>query len=364
MDEHSIPTPALMIDLSIAMNNIQRMAHYTSKHNLQLRPHTKTHKSLRMARAQMAAGAVGLTVAKAGEAEIMGNMADDILIAYPALDQKRCSAIARLATRNTVRVAVDSRFAVEALASHVCSYQTTVGILIDIDVGHHRTGLQSPADSLELAQVVDRTDGVRLDGLMIFPGHVTEILDRQKEKLQSISDILDETVEVWNQHRFQPAIVSGGSTPTAYQSHLIRHLTEIRPGTYIYNDMNCVKGQWCGLDDCAASIITIVVSNAVPGKAVIDAGSKALTSDRLIHAPEGGGFGYVVEYPSAKIVRLSEEHGEIDLSGCERVPELGERIHVIPNHICPCVNLQNSVWIKHPNGEVEESPVDTRGKLS
>ena len=138
-------------------------------------------------------------------------------------------------------------------------------------------------------------------------------------------------------------IVSGGSTPTAYQSHLIPQLTEIRPGTYIYNDMNTVRGGFCTLDDCAARIICTVVSNAVPNQIVLDAGTKTLTSDACIPARDSG-HGFIVEYPQAKIVALSEEHGQVDVSRCDHQPDLGQRVTVIPNHICPCVNLQNDVW--------------------
>jgi D-serine deaminase-like pyridoxal phosphate-dependent protein len=154
-------------------------------------------------------------------------------------------------------------------------------------------------------------------------------------------------------------IVSGGSTPTAYQSHFMPRMTEIRPGTYIYNDMNTVAGGFCSIDDCAAS----VVSNAVPGKVVVDGGAKTLAADRNIPNPDSG-YGYVVQYPKAKVVRLSEEHGEIDISTCDSAPKLGERISIIPNHICPCVNLHDSFWLQTTNHELPEMNIDTRGKLS
>ena len=130
--------------------------------------------------------------------------------------------------------------------------------------------------------------------------------------------------------------------------------TEIRPGTNVYNDMSLVSGGFCSLDDCAVRpVACTVVSDAVPGKAVIDAGSKTLTSDRRMISPDTAGFGHVVEYPQAKIVRLSEEHGELDLSACDRRPKLGERVHVIPNHICPCINLHDQVYLRLPDGELE-----------
>src|SRR5690606_19161585 len=134
----------------------------------------------------------------------------------------------------------------------------------------------------------------------------------------------------WQASGLQAMIVSGGSTPTQAQSHLVTRLTEIRPGTSLYNDMNTVRGGFCELGDCAAAIVCTVVSRAVAGKAVIDGGTKTFTSDRNASAPDSG-HGYVLEYPQAKLVRLSEEHGELDLSSCDMLPEIGERVTVIPN---------------------------------
>jgi D-serine deaminase-like pyridoxal phosphate-dependent protein len=158
--------------------------------------------------------------------------------------------------------------------------------------------------------------------------------------------------------------VSGGSTPTAFTSHLVTSLTEMRPGTYVYNDMNTVHAGYCELDDCAARIVCTVVSDAVPGQVIIDAGGKTLTYDKCGPAPASG-HGYIVEYPRAKITKLSEEHGQVDVSACDRAPRVGERVTVIPNHVCPCVNLQDAVWwVENGDGKAEPMPVDARGKLS
>jgi len=138
-------------------------------------------------------------------------------------------------------------------------------------------------------------------------------------------------------------------------------MTEFRPGTYIFNDMNSVYCGCATLDDCAARILTTVVSTAVPGQIVLDAGSKTLTSDRNGPAPDSG-HGYIVEYPRAKITKLSEEHAQVDVTGCDRAPKVGDRVHVIPNHICPCVNLQDTVYWQEGSA-IEPLPVDARGKV-
>ena len=357
-------TPALVIDLATVERNVSRLADYATSCRLGIRPHTKTHKSLEMARRQVRAGAVGLTVAKVGEAEVMASASSDLLVAYPAVDDYRCRHLAELARGGvTVRVAVDSAEGIDALADAARAASARIGVLVDLDVGFHRTGAQSPAESLSLAQQATRCDSLRLDGLFFYPGHVWSAADQQAEELSGIDTLLSESIDLWRRSGLEARIVSGGSTPTAYQSHRITRQTEIRPGTYIYNDMNTVRAGFCLLDDCAATIVCTVVSTSVAGKAIIDAGTKTLTSDRNIKVPQSG-HGYVLEYPGASLVRLSEEHGELDTSRCERRPRIGERVTVIPNHICPCVNLQDSVWLRHRDGTLESLRVDARGRLS
>lgn len=356
-------TPALLIDLDVVDRNISRLADYARTKKIGIRPHTKTHKSLVMARKQISTGAVGLTAAKAGELEIMSQASDDLLLAYPAVDAHRCERIAKLARGKTIRVAVDSPQALDALSTAAANAGATIGILVDLDIGFHRTGLQTPAQALELAQTVAKKTSLRLDGLFIYPGHLWAEPIEQSRQLAAIADVIAETLSLWKASGLEAKIVSGGSTPTAYQSHFIPQLTEIRPGTYIYNDMNTVNAGFCGLDDCAARFVCTVVSNAVPGKVVIDAGTKTLAADRNAAMPDSG-HGHVVEYPAARIVRLSEEHGEIDVSKCDRAPGIGQRVHVIPNHICPCVNLQDGAWIRGNDKRLEWLKTDARGMLT
>jgi len=357
-----VPTPAIVIDLPTVRRNIQKLATYGRQHNLAIRPHTKTHKSIEMAKLQIQAGAIGLTVAKAGEAQAMAHACDDILIAYPAFDPHRREAICKLAAHKTIRIAVDSQVAAQSLAESARSHNITLGLLVDIDVGHHRTGVQSPAEALQLAQLIAQSKGVRLDGTLCYPGHLKQPYAQQAESLKSVSAILQETLDLYRSSGLQSKIVSGGSTPTAYQSHLVPQCTEIRPGTYIYNDASTLAGGYCTLDDCAARVVATVISTAVKNKFVLDCGSKTLTQDRRSPTGDTAGFGYVVEYPDAIITRLSEEHAEVDASQCPSRPNLGDRLHIIPNHICPCINLHDRVWIADGDPELREMPIDARGK--
>ncbi|HTL29478.1 MAG TPA: alanine racemase [Tepidisphaeraceae bacterium] len=356
-------TPAVVIDLAPVKRNIAKLREYSQKHKIAVRPHTKTHKSIAMGQLQIEAGAIGLTVAKAGEAEIMANASRDILIAYPAFDAGRCDRVAQLAKTHTVHVGLDSAFAASGIAEAARRAGTTVGILVDLDVGMHRTGLQSPKQTLELAQAVSNTPGLRLDGIMCYPGHLKCPVDEQVKDLKRIDALLHQTIDLWRKSGLEAKIVSGGSTPALYQSHHVTAFTEVRPGTYIYNDVNTLAGGFCTIDECAAKVVCTVISDSVPGKFVIDAGSKTLTSDRCGVNPDTAGHGRIVEYPRARISRLTEEHGEVELNGGEK-PKLGEQVHVIPNHICPCINLHDRFWLRDERGQLSSMPVDARGRVT
>jgi len=358
-----VATPSLVVDVPMVQANLKRLHDYANDHQIQVRPHTKTHKSQFFARMQLNYGASGLTTAKVGEAEVMAQESPDILIAYPVVDPERCRRVAEVAKHGTVRVAVDSGQGIDALAEYARAIGTTVGILVDINVGTNRTGVAGPEDALALAKRVEQqSPALRLDGIFFYPGHIWSPPQEQVKPLQAIDATLASTIELWGTNGLAAPIVSGGSTPTAYQSHWVRSQTEIRPGTYLFNDMNTARAGFCERSQCAAALVCTVVSNAVPGKAVVDAGTKTLTSDRNVMHPESG-HGHVIEYPEAKVVRLSEEHGEIDFKDCESIPRIGERLTIIPNHICPCMNLQQAVYLQSPEGLTTAS-IDTRGMLT
>jgi D-serine deaminase-like pyridoxal phosphate-dependent protein len=364
MTEDHLPTPALVIDLPTAERNIAAMARYCRDHNLNLRPHTKTHKLRMISRLQMNHGAVGLTCAKVGELQVMSDVCDDLLLAYPAVDDSRCRRLAELAHSKTIRVAVDTPHSADALAEAARRVGSTIGILVDLDIGFHRTGVQTPGQAVSLAQHISRQKNLRLDGLFCFPGHVNQYPEQQGEHLAQVAQILQSALDAFDRHGLNRSIVSGGNSPSALHSHLVPQYTEIRPGTYVYHDWNQAYARYCAIDDCAARFLCTVVSDAVPDKIVLDAGSKTLSSDRLGKDPTNGGFGHLVEYPHAKITRLSEEHAEVDLSACDTRPRVGDRLHLIPNHICVAVNLQNTAWLRHSDGALEQVPIDARGLLS
>jgi D-serine deaminase-like pyridoxal phosphate-dependent protein len=357
-----LPTPVMVLDGPQVRRNVRSLADYATKFGVKVRPHTKTHKLRDLARMQLEAGAIGITVAKVSEAEVISGPEEDVLLAYPPVGVERAERLASLARDRTMRAGIDSLTAIEAASAAAQAAGTTVGLLVDLDVGLGRTGVKSPEATLPLAQAIDRAPNVRLDGLMIYPGQVWAEPNRQNAELKVVDDLVVETIALWSRHGLSAPIVSGGSTPTAYQSHLIAHQTEIRPGTYIFNDMNTVRGGYCTLDECSARILATVISDAVPNQVVIDAGSKTLAADRCATHPDSG-HGHVIEYPDAMITKLSEEHGQIDVTACAKRPKVGERVTVIPNHICPCVNLRDRVWWFEPGQPLRQLAIDARGRI-
>lgn len=359
-------TPYLLIDEQRTRANIDRLAKYSQQHNIGLRPHIKTHKSLAIAQLQMDAGAIGLTVAKVGEAETISAVCDDILVAYPIVDIQRAQRLASLADKITITVAIDSQLSAEVLNAAAQATGSQIGILVDQDAGYGRTGLQTVAQTVELGQFIsDQCSHLSLRGLFVYPGHIRGTVQNQQEGLLGMSEQIRATQSAWTNVGLPMDVVSGGSTPTAYTSHLIQELTEFRPGTYVYNDMNTVSGGYCGLEQCAATIVCTVVSNAVPNQVVLDGGTKTLTSDRCGPAPESG-HGHILEFPQAKITHLTEEHAQVDVSACPAPPRLGDRVHIVPNHICVCVNLQDQIWQRESaeSSQLKAIQIDGRGLLS
>ncbi|WP_197169360.1 alanine racemase [Novipirellula galeiformis] len=360
--EH-LPTPLLCVDVSTVRNNLQGMADYTSGHRIALRPHIKTHKSRLFSQLQLEMGAVGLTSAKPSEALAAAIDAEDILIAYPSFTPPRLRLLETLAENHTVRVGIDSVEAAQRIAARELANSTsTLGLLIDLDVGHHRTGIASVKEAVALAQLIESLPNVRFDGVLFFPGQVLPTSQSVAAGMEDVRETLVAVIDALDTAGLRPKIVSGGSTPSAKYTHLIPEITEIRPGTYIFNDLNSVRWQCAEFEDCAAFVHATVISTAVKGKAVIDAGSKMFSSD-LCGADPTSGLGYLIDHPGAKLARLSEEHGEIELQQSDWSPKVGDRVRILPNHICPCVNLQNELVLVDGDQPVSHSTVDARGML-
>ena len=215
---------------------------------------------------------------------------------------------------------------------------------------------------MALARKIQQLPGVSFRGLMTFFGSVWGTLEERRQEAKAVAERVARVLEAFAKERMEVEIVSGGSTPAARISHEIPGLTEIRPGTYVYNDLNTYYQGVCELEDCAARIVTTVVSTAVPDRAMIDAGSKTLSSDLLGSGPKSG-YGYAVEAPDAPIIKLNEEHGYLDISKSGHHFRVGEVLTVIPNHVCTCVNMHDEAFVVR-NDQVQTSwRVAARGKI-
>lgn len=359
----ALDTPALVVDLDIMDRNLSRMAGYCREHQLRLRPHTKTHKIPELAKRQLASGATGITVAKLGEAEVMLNAGiTDMLIAYPIVGPGKTTRLARLAEQANITVSLDSEEVARGLSEATTREGTKIGVLLELDVGFERCGLSNEGDVLALARKIAELRGLEFRGLMFFPGHFGVAPDERAAMRMQVNDFLKRTLEVLSDAGLPASIVSGGSTPTAYEGSLFYGVNEVRPGTYIFNDRNTVAIAACTLDDCALSVLVTVVSTAVSGHAVVDGGSKTFSYDRF-QGGDGRGFGIVKEDPDAEIERFSEEHGHLNIQRSEHRYRVGERLSVIPNHVCTTVNMHDEIYGVRGERVEEIWRVEGRGKV-
>src|SRR5271157_2265170 len=290
-----LSTPALTVDLDVLERNLQRVAELCRQQGVGLRPHTKTHKTVEVARLQLAHGAVGLTVAKVGEAEVMaGAGLDDILVAFPILGDEKLRRLARIARARRLLLSLDSEAAAQELSRAAAAQDASIGVLVEVDAGAHRCGLEPGPALVALAKAIEKLPGLKFRGLMSFFGNVWGTPEQRRAEAEHVAERVARGLEAFRAERMPVEIVSGGSTPSAEFAHLIPGLTEVRPGTYVYNDLNTYYQGACSLEDCAVRVVTTVVSTAVPGRAIIDAGSKTFSSDLLGSGPQSG-YGYVVE---------------------------------------------------------------------
>ena len=347
-----LETPAVLIDLDRAEANLKRAQDAADKAGIALRPHIKTHKLPYFAKRQVALGAVGITVQKLGEAEVMADAGlTDLLLTFNIIGAAKLKRLQALHKRVTIRVVADSADCVAGLASTFTDVHHPLGVLVECDTGMGRCGVQSPAAAIELARQIIAAPGLAFAGLMTYPA-----AGKYQAAVQWLADAKS---AFFAADIDLPAITTGGTPDIWHMDEAARVATEYRPGTYIYMDRSQVAAGAATYEDCALTVLATVVSRPTENRAIVDAGSKALTSDLLGLQ----GHGYVVEYPDAKVVGLSEEHGTLDVSACATKPKIGDTVRIIPNHCCPVTNLFDKVnFIR--NGElVETVAVAARGRV-
>lgn len=352
-----LDTPAAWIDLDVMERNLARMAAYAARHGLALRPHIKTHKSPELAKRQIALGAAGVTSAKVSEALVMARAGlSDILLAYPIWGPAKWESLRELAALARVTIATDSCAHARALAEALGADRDRINLLVEVDVGSGRCGLRInenlPAEIKRIAGT-----GIPLSGMMFYPGHIKSAAEDSFEELKNS---VAAGIGAFIRAGVRPAVVSGGSTPTWSMSHEIVGMTEIRPGTYIFNDCNTVKTGAVGWDDCALKVRCRVVSTSVPGRAIIDGGSKTFSDAASL---DGKGFGRLVQSPETLCEKMNEEHGYLAPGDSGFSPRPGDLVDVIPNHVCTTVNMHRTLYGVRDGEVVESWPVAARGML-
>lgn len=330
-----LETPAAYVDLDILERNLRRMQENCRAWGVALRPHTKTHKIPEIARMQLALGAVGITVAKVGEAEVMPG--DDVLVAYPVTPEK-LPRLRELAKTRRVAVAIDSVEAAGGIKE--------IPALVEVDVGFGRCGVAKPEQLVEVARAC-RT----FRGLFYYPASLDEMA------ILRARELIEDYLAALRKAGLKAEVVSGGSTPSASRTPLIPPTTEIRPGTYVFHDESTVALGVAKPEDCALRILVTVVSTAVPGQCIVDGGSKTFSSNPT---KVRGGFGLFVDRPSWKMTKMNEEHGYVTIDA----PVLaGERLWVIPGHAGTTTNMHDEVWYGR-GGKVEGKwNVAARGRV-
>lgn len=354
-------TPIPVVDMDVLERNLDRMAAYTAKHGLNLRPHTKTHKSPWIAAEQVSRGAIGVTCATPREAEAMSTVCNDVLLGFPAVGESKARRVASIPREVDVTVSLDSEIALMDLATAARTAGRTIGVYVELDLGMHRVGCSSAEQAAELAMLVTQTPSLEYSGIAFYPGHIREGVADQGPSLEMLSTRLEEALEVMDNFGVRHPVVSGGSTPTVWRSHQIRGMTEIRPGTYVFNDRTTAIIGACDWSDCALTVLATVVSTAVEGQAVIDAGTKSLGREP-VRGVEGEGFGSLLEHREVVVKGMSEEHGILDLQKSDWKPKVGERVRVIPNHVCVVVHLFDELVGVRGERIEKRWPVVARGR--
>ncbi|RDV02082.1 D-TA family PLP-dependent enzyme [Undibacter mobilis] len=329
-----LTTPAVLIDLAKVERNIRRHQDYANRHGLKLRPHIKTHKLPQIAAMQLRAGAIGVTCQKVSEAEAMvAGTPDiqDVLITYNIVGAEKLDRLAALARKVKLSVVADNKTVVAGLSQRFAAEASPLAVLVECDTGAHRCGVATPDDAAALADVIAHSPGLSFGGLMTYPppdgaANVQSFMSRAKALIEAKGITV-------------PVITSGG-TPSMAKAGDAPVTTEYRAGTYVYNDRSLVARGACGWDDCALTVLATVVSVPADNRAIIDAGSKTLTSD-LLGLPD---YGHVLGRDDIRIDQLSEEHGRLVSDGPIGL-KVGDRIRIVPNHACVVSNLVDQVYV-------------------
>lgn len=358
-----IPTPALVVDRAVLERNIAEMAAHMERLGVALRPHWKTSKMTEVAHLQRRAGCVGFTCATPAEIQcLLDHGHTDLTWAHQPVGPAKVRFAVEANRRGRVRVAVDSPQAAVPLGEAASRAGVTVPCLIEVDTGLGRAGVP-PRQVVELAGRLARIDGLRPEGIITHEGHLGgfgEDRSGLEEEGRSVGRTMVGVARKLREAGLEAATVSVGSTPGATSTPGVSGVTEARPGTYVFGDANQVTLGSATLSDCALRVAARVVSAPRPGHAIIDAGSKAMSSDR---PASGTGFGRVVggngSFSDIAFHRANEEHGFLRGPGVDEL-EVGDLVGIVPNHACATVNMWSSALVAAEDGRLGEWRIRAR----
>ncbi|GAB4511835.1 MAG: D-TA family PLP-dependent enzyme [Anaerolineae bacterium] len=346
MNIYDLETPAVLIDLERMERNIQRMQAHCNSLGLAFRPHIKTHKIPEIARMQLDAGAVGIACQKISEAEVFAQAGfNDIQIPYNIVGAAKTRRLVDLVLYNRVTVAADHLLVISGLAEAAKKEDLAIRVMLELGTDAERTGAQ-PDQMVEFAKRIDVDENLHFAGLIVYPSN------------PSVRPALQETLSLLHHAGIGVDTVSGGGTGAARLAKEVPELTELRVGTYVFNDWTCVMRKWADMDDCAMVVAATVVSHPTADRVILDSGSKTLAADTI-----DGGHGFIMEYPDAYIYKLNEEHAYVDMSRCTTRPVIGDRVHVIPVHACVVMNLHDRIYGYRGEQVEVEWTTAARGKV-
>jgi D-serine deaminase-like pyridoxal phosphate-dependent protein len=348
-----VPTPAVCVDLAVARRNIERFQAYANAHGLAVRPHIKTHKLPEVATMQLDAGAIGVTCQKISEAAAMVEGCPairDVFITYNIVGDNKLARLATLARRVRLAVVADSTTVAAGLSAAFAAELEKLRVLVECNTGADRCGVATPAEAAALARRIAASPGLAFGGLMTYPPvGATAAVENFMRTAKALIEAEGLVVPV----------VSSGGTPSMMSAAEAPVTTEYRPGTYVYNDRSLVARGVASWDDCALTVHATVVSVPAENRAIVDAGSKTLTSDLLGLT----GYGHVLGRDDIAIDQLSEEHGRL-VSTRPIGLSVGERVRIVPNHACVVSNMVDEVHLIDADGTIGRRPVVARGCIA
>ncbi|MYJ16218.1 MAG: alanine racemase [Acidimicrobiia bacterium] len=359
----SIPTPALVVDRAVLEHNIADMARRMRDLGVALRPHWKTSKMVEVARLQDQAGCVGFTCATPAEVEcLLDHGYTDLTWAHQPVGPSKVAFAVEANRRGTVRVALDSLQAASPLSGAAVDAQVAVPYLIEVDTGLGRAGV-TPAQALELAGRIASLAGLEFEGIITHAGHLSRFGDDRSSleaEGRAVGTTMVGVARALREAGHQVRVVSVGSTPGSTSTPAVAGITEARPGTYVFNDANQVTLGSTDLTGCALTVAARVVSTPRPGEAIIDAGSKSMSSD----GPTSGvGFGRVLAgaggYADLHFFKANEEHGFLKGPGVMTL-RVGDMVRIVPNHACTTVNMWSRALVIGQQGDIEEWKIRAR----